>query len=179
MKITISGDVGSGKSSVAKLIAEKYKLKHYSAGDFARKLAKKKRITILELSKKAEQDKEIDKEIDASSKELANKDNFILDGRMGFFFIPNSTKIFLKTKPEIAAKRIFKQKRKEEKEDVSLKETIKAVKRRSSSERKRYEKYYNLDYTNKKHYDLVIDTGNKTIKETLEEIVKYFKEHKP
>ncbi len=176
MKITISGDVGSGKSSVSRLLAKKYKLKHYSAGGFTRKLAEKKGITVLELSKLAEKNKEIDKIIDESSKKLENKNNFILDARMGFYFLPKTIKIFLKTKPEIAAKRIYDQDRAKERYKT-LKDALNAVKRRSFSERKRYEKYYHVDHTNKKHYDLILDTSNMTIGETLKRIVKYISKH--
>jgi len=39
MILTITGDLGSGKSTVAKLVSEKLKLKYYSTGSIFRKIA--------------------------------------------------------------------------------------------------------------------------------------------
>ena len=46
MIITISGKPGSGKSTVAKEAAKKLKLKYYCIGDFQRKIARKKSISL-------------------------------------------------------------------------------------------------------------------------------------
>ena len=46
MIITISGIAGSGKSTVAKLLAKKLNCKHYSVGDFMRQIAKEKNIPL-------------------------------------------------------------------------------------------------------------------------------------
>ena len=111
MIITISGEPGSGKSTVAKAIAEKLKIKHLSAGDFMRELAAERKMTILELTQKAEKDQSIDKEIDERTKKLAEQDNFIIDSRLAWYFIPKSLKIYLKCSADEAAKRVFTQKR--------------------------------------------------------------------
>ena len=42
MKITISGPIGSGKSTVSKILAAKLGYKHYSIGGFMRDIAKKR-----------------------------------------------------------------------------------------------------------------------------------------
>ncbi len=60
MIITISGKAGSGKSTIAKQLAKKLGLKHYSTGDFMRQMAKDKGVSLLELSRIAEKDKSID-----------------------------------------------------------------------------------------------------------------------
>ena len=96
MIITISGALGSGKSTVAKILVQKFNLKHYSTGDFMREIAVKRGITLLELSKLAETDKSIDEELDERQIKLGEEeDNFIIDARLGWHFIPNSIKIFL------------------------------------------------------------------------------------
>ena len=64
MIITISGKAGSGKSTVAKEIARKLELKHYSIGDLMRQMAKEKNISLSELGELAEKDDSIDKELD-------------------------------------------------------------------------------------------------------------------
>jgi cytidylate kinase len=49
------------------------------------------------------------------------------------------------------------------------------MKKREASEKKRYKEYYSLDYTDKKIYDLVIDTTKKTPEQVIEEIIKFVK----
>lgn len=174
MIITISGDPGSGKSTVAKAIAEKLKLKHISAGDFMRELAAEKKMTILELVKIAEKDPAIDKEIDERTKKLAEQDNFIIDSRLAWHFIPKSLKIYLKCSADEAAKRIFAQKRGGiEAENISLEQTKENIIKREQSEIKRYKKYYSIDFKKDENYDFVLDTTKLTIQEAIDEILEF------
>ena len=64
-----------------------------------------------------EKETSFDKELDDKTIELGrNKDNIVMDSRLAFNFIPHSIKIFLEVSLDVAAKRIFNQKRKEEKQ---------------------------------------------------------------
>jgi len=159
MIITISGKAGSGKSTVAKLLSEKLKLRHYSIGDLMRMMAIEKGITLLELNRIAEKNKSIDFELDNKLKELGKaKDNFIVDGRLTAYFIPHAEiRIFLDADDKVRAQRILKDKRQHEKSS-SLKEALGSIKKREESEKKRYKKYYELDYFDRKLYNCIIDT---------------------
>ena len=168
MIITISGKPGSGKSTVAKELAKKLNLKYYSIGDLMGRIALEKKISLLQLSKIAEHDESIDKELDQKQIQLGKtKDNFVIDSRLGFYFIPNSIKVFLDVSLEEGAKRIFKTKRADEKENISLNDTIKNIKKRIKSEKKRYKKYYGIDHYDKKNYDIIIDTTKRDVKQVV------------
>src|SRR3989338_1144631 len=160
MIITISGMPGSGKTTVAKKIAKNLKLKHYSTGDLRGEIALKHRMTIDELNKLGEKERWTDKEIDDYQKKIGKtQDNFIIDGRLGWYFIPHSIKIFLNVDLKEGAKRIFKAgKRPDEKKYKNVNDALKEIKKRISSDKKRYKKYYHLNPYLRKHYDLVIDT---------------------
>ncbi len=180
MIITISGVPGSGKSSVAKLLALKLGLRHYSTGDFMRLIAEERGITLLELSKIAERDKSIDKELDAYSMKLGEKeDNFVLDARLGFHFIPRSVKVFLGVLPEEAANRIFNSPKHklQEKENKNYETTLRNIRKRMESERKRYISLYGVDYGDKRNYDLVINTDEKSIDMVCDEVVSFIKKN--
>jgi len=88
MIITISGKAGSGKSTVAKELARKLNLKHYSIGDIMRQIAKERNISLNELSKLAEKDESIDLELDKKQIDLRDKNDFIIDGRLTAYFLP-------------------------------------------------------------------------------------------
>jgi len=175
MRITITGPPGSGKSTVAKLLAKKLKLKHYSAGDIRREIAAKKGISLAELNKRDEKTHETDKLVDDYQKNLSKtKDNFVIDGRLPAFFIPNSVKIFLDVKPLVGAKRVMdRRKGVEVYEDV--KDAVKKLKERDESDRKRYKDLYGIDYSDKSRYDLVIDTTKTNVEEIVEEITEFVK----
>jgi cytidylate kinase len=174
--ITISGTPGSGKTTIAKMLAKKLGLKHYSTGSIFRQIAKKKNLTPAQLNKQLEKNKSIDLEIDSFSEKLGKKEKgFVIDSRLAWYFIPHSIKIFLKVNEKIAAKRIFNDLRKEEKENTSLEKTLKVLRERIKSEKKRFKQFYGLNYFDLKNYDIVIDSTNLTIEQVLKEIVKRIK----
>ncbi len=181
-KITISGKLGSGKSTVAKMLAEKLGYKHYSSGDFMRELAKERNMTLMQLSIQAEKDDSVDFVIDERQKKLGkNSDRFVLDARLGFYFIPGSYKIFLDVQENEAIKRVlngFKNKEpgrlaeglKEEFDDVLI-----SLKNRRDSEKRRYKKLYGVDYEDINNYDLIIDTTNISPDEVVSKLIESMK----
>lgn len=181
MIITISGKPGSGKSSVAKLIADKLKLKHYSMGDLQRKYAKEKGITIEELCKLEAKDPKIDKDIDNYQTKLSEKeDNFIIDGRLSFYFIPRSIKIYLDCSYEEGAKRIYNdtitnKRDSSERKTKSFKEAKDILIKRVETDRKRFLKYYKVDFLDLNNYDLVVDTTNISKKRVSDKIIEFVK----
>ena len=176
MIITISGALGSGKSTVAKLVAQKLNLKHYSTGDFMREIAIKRGVTLLELSKLAEKDASVDKELDERQILLGKEEeDFIIDARLGWHFIPHSIKVFLNVNDEEAARRVFAERRSDEKYNITLEATLKNIKQRKESETKRYQQYYEVNYFELKNYDLIIDTTTLTAVQVAEKIVKVVK----
>lgn len=177
MIITISGRPGSGKSAVAKRVAEELELRHVSAGDFMREMAAERGMSILELSRSAEERDSIDHEIDARTARLAEEsDDFVMDARLGWHFAPRSVKVFLEVRPEVAARRIYNAGRGSEHENVTLEDTERAIARRTESEKKRYLTYYGLDYTDHSHYDLVVDTSDRNIDQVVAVIVSHVRE---
>jgi len=177
MIITIGGLPGSGKSTVAKYLAKKFRLKHMSIGDFRREMALKRGMTIEEFNKLGEKEAFTDKEADDFLKSLGKKDNLIIDARLGWHFIPKSLKIFLKVEEKEGAERIFMHGRKSEKKYKNVQEVIKANKKRIESDVKRYKKYYGLNPYKISNYDIIIDTSNMNIRQmclAVEDAVRKF-----
>ena len=141
MIITISGSEGSGKSSVGKLLAKKLDYKHYSVGDYRRKLALDIGVDINELNKLGETKDFTDKGPDEWQTKLGNtEDNFVIDGRLSYYFIPNSFKIFLDADEKVRAERIFKDHRKSEKY-TSVENAVSELRKRRESDKNRLKHY--------------------------------------
>lgn len=178
MIITISGMPGSGKSSVAKLLAKKIGYKRFSSGDFQRDLAKERGLTIKELGDLEAKDPAIDMLVDKRQEEFGKKqDNFVMDTWLGAKFIPHSKKIFLSADENTRAKRIFNDKTNKQRMDSekleSFEETKSNMIKRDKVNVKRWKRYYDFDYTDKKNYDLVIDTTNITIEQVVQKILDF------
>jgi cytidylate kinase len=175
MIITISGKLGSGKSTVARLVAKRLGFRHHSVGDFMRKKAAELNMTLAEYRKLCEKDRAFDVAADEWQQGLAREqDNFVIDSRLGFHFIPNSKKVFLDVDINEAAKRILNDKTRKNR-PKTLKEQLKLVKQRQQSELKRYKKYYGINHYEKKNYDLIIDTTNLATEEIAGRIIDFVK----
>ena len=178
MIITISGNLGSGKTTIAKAIAERFKIKHYSAGDFMRDMAEERGITLLELSKLAEKDSAVDKEIDERNKKLAEtEDDFVIDSRLAWYFIPNSLKIFVKCDLDEAARRVFPRKQKGDDENITVEATAENILRREKSEIERYKNYYGIDLKEESNYDFVIDTTEQKKEDVIKKVLEWVEKH--
>ena len=129
----------------------------------------------MELSDLAETDSTIDEELDEKQKRIGKEeDNFIMDSRLGFHFIPNSLKIFFTVDLKEATKRIFNDKRKEE-TYKNIEEAMEFLKKRMRSENVRYKEYYGIDFPKKEFFDLIIDTTDKKPEKIVDEIIKAMK----
>lgn len=183
MIITLGGDAGSGKSTVAQAVAKKLNYKYYSVGNLRRQIAAARGLTIEEYNKLGESDPKTDTEADAYQEKLGKtEDNFVLESRLGWKFVPKSLKIFLTVDEKVAAERIFKDhkagKRPSEKPMKSIKDAVKEIEERRKSDLLRYKKYYNVNHLDKKHYDIILDTTGKTIEQVADEVLIEVKKRK-
>jgi len=176
--ITIGGRLGSGKSSTGKLLAEKLGYQRFSMGDLQREYAEKLGMDFSTYSEMQKTDHSLDKKVDLYQKEIAQiHDNFVLDSRLGWFFIPNSFKVFLDLPTEIAAGRILTDsqnnpyRRVEVGEFEDKKTIIENMERRIDSERVRYKDLYGIEnHFDNKNYDLVIKTDKYNLQEVVSQI---------
>ena len=178
MIITLSGVPGSGKTTAAKMLSEKLKLKHYYMGGIRRKLAKERGMTIDEFNKLGEKDSSTDRVVDDFLIKLGKtEDNFIAEGRTAPFFIPNSFKIFMDVKTEVGAQRILdeltkKQHERNERAAQDLKEEVRLLRKRIASDKKRYHTYYGIDIFKPSMYDLWIDTSTLSPEQVVFQILE-------
>jgi predicted cytidylate kinase len=172
--ITISGQPGSGKTTISILLEKKLGLKYVYSGDIFRKMAKKYKMSLEEFGKYCEENRHIDEELDRNQLKLLQKGNIIVEGRISGWLahrnkIP-SIKIFLEADLNTRANRVV------QRENGNIDERKKEILNREKSEITRYKNYYDIDLDDTSIYDLVIDSSNKTPDEIVNLILKNLKQ---
>jgi cytidylate kinase len=163
--ITLSGKPGSGKSSTSDKVAELLGYTRHSSGDMVREVLTKKRMTLEEYNNQAETNHSLDNQIDIELRHLREKNDIIVDSRLGFYWIPESFKVYLDLDIEIATARIFKDAVTNSSRSAvgtsstSLHEVSRQVRERMMNEQSRFRRLYGVDPFAKNHFDLIIDTS--------------------
>jgi cytidylate kinase len=175
--ISFNGDHGSGKSTIAKKLAEYLKYERFYMGKIFRKMAKEEGVSYTEFLELLKKDSSYDKKVDNYVVELSkSKNNFIIESRTAWYFIPNSFKIYLKVDEDEGAERMFadylkNEHRKNEDNNIKTKQDILKISRhRKESDDERYKKIYGIDTNDMSQYDLVLDTTNLSKKEVYEKV---------
>lgn len=157
-KISLAGDLGSGKSTVSKILIEHLGATYYSTGAICRAIAASHGMTIVEMNKYMETHPEIDHEIDDGLRALSDKnENMIIDSRMAWHFVKDTFRVYMTTELEESAKRILRANR-EGDHASSLEEMAEEIRARKASERLRYREQYGVDCKDLSNYDLVVDS---------------------
>jgi cytidylate kinase len=181
--ITLTGSLGSGKSSTARGVAEALGYERFSAGDFQRSAAASLGLTYDEYQKIAEQDPSWDRKADDALIAAGEIPHRVIEARLGYHFIPDSFKVFFYLDPKIAAERILKDaavnpaRGKETVDGVRDVDTIVAgIEERLASEIRRYQKHYGIpDVYDRKYFDLYIDTSEHPLDEVIQIVVTEYK----
>lgn len=184
MHISITGDLGSGKSTVAKKLCETLGYKYLSTGEIQRQLALEKGMNTLEFNKFTDQNQFIDDYIDQRLKDVNNQlESYILDSRLGWHFVKKSFKVYVMAIEEVAASRVMiDSSRIGEPEANDIQQKIKEQQERRKSENERFEKTYGVKPSIFKDFDAVIDTSSANIEEVTNLLLKLYnqwKNHQP
>lgn len=165
--VTLTGELGSGKSSVSKSFAALRGWRRYAAGDAQRQIAKERGMTTLELNVLAETDTSIDKEIDGVFASLQERgENLVVDSRMAWFFLPFSMKVRLVVSIDEAANRIHGDQARISEDRTTLDNTFQDILLRKKSEKRRFKRYYGVDIDEDANYDFVISTDMADVVQT-------------
>lgn len=163
--ITISGKPGSGKSSTADKVAEMLNYTRHSSGDMVRQVLKQNYLTLAQYNEQAKSDHNLDHQVDNILRELRNNSDIVVDSRLGFYWLPESFKVYLDLDMEVATARIYKDavsntSRSDAGEGTaSLADVTKQVHGRMQDEQNRFRAMYHVDPYKLDHFDLIIDTS--------------------
>ncbi len=161
MHITLTGNLGSGKSTLSKVFEKEYGYEIYSTGKVIRELAEERGITVLEMNRLMSEDSKYDHMIDDRSAQISRDrqaDNIFFDSRLAWHFVGKAFRVFLSVSLDTAVQRIMGDNRGNVETYSSPEECKASLKARVAEEEKRYKEIYNIDYFNYTNYNLVLDS---------------------
>ena len=173
-QVTVAGEIFSGKSTVGKILAKILGYKFLSMGDIFRQEARERNLTVVELSKLYE-GTDADLKLDEKLIALKDTNGLVVDGRMGWHFLVNSLKVYLKASASVKLERALDSNRGTEEELKNVNDIVPHFEARRKSENVRYTLSYGVDVSDENNFNLIIDTSNKTPNEVVEEIISYLK----
>jgi len=148
--ICISGMTGSGKSTVAKRLAEKYGLGYFSGGNALKILAQEEGYNSdvrgwwetaegLNFLKQRMGDPAFDKKIDEKMLELAAEGNIVLDSWTMPWLLKEGFKVWLEASPQVRAKRVVTR------DSISVEDALKALTEKDERTKQIYKSLYGFD----------------------------------
>jgi cytidylate kinase len=164
--VCISGMAGTGKSTLAKKLAEKYGLRYYSGGDALKALAAAEGHDSssrgwwespegLGFLAKREENLEFDKAVDDKLLEYAQQGCVLLDSWTMPWLLKTGFKIWLLASVEKRAERIA------ERDNLSVEEALQVLKEKEARTKSIYKKLYGFTLgEDLEPFNLVLDTDN-------------------
>ena len=182
MHITLTGNLGSGKSTLSKVFEKDYGYEIYSTGKVIREIAEEHGVSVLEMNKIMAEDPKYDHMIDDRSAKISRErqaDNIFFDSRLAWHFVGKAFRVFLSVSLDTAVQRIMGDNRGNVETYCSPEECKESLKARVAEEEKRYKEIYDIDYFNYSNYNLVLDsticTHDVLSKILYDEAVEYYK----
>jgi len=176
--VVINGDLGSGKTTVSVMLAQRLGVRRVSVGDIYRAMAADRGMTALQLNLHAELDDEIDHYVDRLQSEIAaSGEQLVVDSRLAWHFFTGALKVHLVTDPTVAALRALERPADDVERYTSVDEARTRLAIRSESERVRFIARYGADKTRLRNYDLVCDTTRAGPDQVVERIISFLDTH--
>lgn len=174
MNITLTGNLGSGKTTICNILKERgYEI--VSTGKIFRDIAEEKNVSVIELNEMAKKDRSIDDLLDDKTTQLGRTlDNVVFDSRLAWNFVPESFKVFLLVDMDEAARRVFQDSERNAESYASQEEAKAGLLNRAGLEKARFQDLYQINYYNAANYNLIIESTAVVPEKIADEIIKQF-----
>jgi len=171
-KITIFGQAGTGTTTVGEKLAKIIDYTFLSSGNLFREKAKELRIKVDKFEQICINDPKYDLELDKKVLDFGKRnDNIVVDSRLAYHFIPDSTKVKLICNYYIRVKRVANRDG-----GVPFSVASNKINDRESAAAKRYRKLYGISRLGSDNkFDLIIETSHRSVSEIATIIISKFK----
>jgi CMP/dCMP kinase len=180
MLITLNGKPGSGKSTVARALAQKLGYPMLDVGHLRRDAARQRGLHLDAYNVWAEKhpaagDRAFDRAMVAKARQSKN---LLISSRTAFHFLPESFKVFLDVSFREGARRVFQnlgRKRNEGSRLTSKASVERSIRQRVASDTRRYRRLYGFRIFDRRHYDFVFNTSRIPIPTVVRKVESAFR----
>jgi predicted cytidylate kinase len=170
--VVLNGDLGSGKSTVSSMLAERLGVRRVSVGDLYRSLAAQLGMTAVEINLHAQLDDKIDHWVDQLQRDIAaSGEQLVVDSRLAWHFFADALKVHFIAEPTVAACRVLGRPANTVESYADVPEARQRLAMRSDSERQRFLTRYNVDKARLRNYDLICDSTRATPEQIVDRII--------
>ena len=173
MIVIVSGPPGSGKTTLAKKISEKYNYEYVSTGAIFREMARALNVDVVTLNKMAEKELDIDIKVDSKVLDFLKRDKIVIESHIAGWGIKGSkddvVAIYVTASLEKRAQRIASR------DGISYEQAVLQVLSREESHWRRFFNFYGINITDLSIFDLVVNTDNLTPDEVFAVVDGYLK----
>ncbi len=180
--IIISGMPATGKTEAARILSERLGIPMMGGGDILKEMARERGYHPtgddwwdteegMRFVSERQKDPNFDKEADRRMEEKVKKGNIILTSYTAPWLFKDGIKIWLNATPETRAKRMAKR------DNIDMGKAKEAIAFRDKGNSDIYSKMYNIKLgSDKKPFDIIIDTDNITAEQVADAIMQKLKE---
>lgn len=156
--ITITGDIGSGKSTIARALEARLGYKAITTGAIQREIAARRGLTSLQLNELSAKDAAVDNTIDSYLKQLNDTAaELVLDSRLAWHFVAGAYNVYVSVDPRVGAERVLAHKRSQE-VHVDVNDAMRNNLQRRHLENTRFEDLYGVHGDDPRNFDLTVDS---------------------
>ncbi len=170
--ISIGGPPGSGTTTAARSLRDRLGLRYVCAGEFFRKMAAGKGMSLADFGRFVAKNPHIDRDIEMMQVEEARKGDVILEGRVTGFMLHSegvdSFRAWITASEEERAKRVS------DREGSDVEGTMARNLERAENEATRYMSTYGFDITDHSIYHAVIDNTELQASDVAERLIREF-----
>jgi CMP/dCMP kinase len=168
-KITIFRLAGTGTSSIGRELARQLNYQFLSTGDMFRAKALSLGLSLYEFDKVCVADPSYDRALDEELELYGQEnDNFVVESRLAWHFIPDSIKIKIACDFTVRVGRVAKR------DGVTFEEARDLTLVREEDGRARYQVNYGIaNFGDDNHFDLVVDSTETTVEQVVALICEF------
>jgi len=167
--ITISGLPGSGTTTVSRLVAGALHLDRVPGGEVFRQLAAESGMTLAEFGEHAQQNPDIDRELDHRLQERAREGSCVIESRLAGWLATRAdllaVRVWIDCDEAVRAARVA------ERDGSSQQQAQRDNAERVALEHARYHAVYDIDLDDRSPYDLVLDSTSTSATDLTDQVV--------